>query len=313
MPKSKKSSSTGSRKPTDSCANKKPSATNKVSVTNKPLATDKAPATHKTSGIKKASRAKMVPGTNNISSTPQISGQNSETRSTVELPAEVWDLICDYLYPSQLIRLSKVNSDTRKVVCSRRLWNILFRRFYGDESTVAVLPGFSKAHSTMLLICAISPKICEQCLKHCGTERENLAEMPLPAFAPSQTRSTEKARCLGEPIDFTFEVHLCLDCRKALFQAVPMTVPLEIQKKAMTIEQARKMYPKAGIPERPTPDMKKLDGHFRQGMFLKMARKTLGGDVGVKAAHFTSLENDEYTESRYREYMDLHRELTKTK
>ena len=160
-------------------------------------------------------------------------------------------------------------------------------------------------------MCVLSPVICEQCFKYHGNDYSKLYQMPLPVPAPSQTRCTRTVTYLGEPIDTDFTVRLCLPCRKAFFLIYDEPIPQEIQFEKMTLEGAKKKYPRCRLPAEETSSMIKFNGSYRHGMFLAMARKKRGGDVGVEASSSTAQNYLAKLERRILKYGDLHRELSK--
>ncbi|GJJ67804.1 hypothetical protein EMPS_00150 [Entomortierella parvispora] len=227
-------------------------------------------------------------------------------------PIEVWCEICRYLYPSQLSRLSRACKASRSAVCNMDFWRWLFEKTYPDGKTkLCFLPCVPESQSYMQYMCAISLVICEQCLNYHRHDFSDLAEMPLPVPAPSQTRCTESVKYLGEPIDTGFTARLCLPCRKAFYAVYDEPLPDEVEFEVMSLEMAREKYPYCGLPTEETPTMVKYNGSYRQGMFLEMARKTQGGDVGVGASKSTAQSYPARLRNSIRKYHDLHRALSK--
>ena len=52
------------------------------------------------------------------------------------VPFEVWQHICSFLYPSQLSRMSMVNTTLHKVVDSLPYWSLLFRQVFGPTKAL---------------------------------------------------------------------------------------------------------------------------------------------------------------------------------
>ncbi|KAG0065862.1 hypothetical protein BGZ89_007844 [Linnemannia elongata] len=167
------------------------------------------------------------------------------------VPAEIWERIFSYLYPSQLCRLLMVNKTFETIVSSLPIWRYLF-----TENTVRkrlrFLRDIPESKSYMLYICANSLHICEECGYQHRFGSKNLANLPLPVLVrlseshcssdeeivfsdeeiefpdeqiessdekikslDEETESEENFEYLGSQVNLTWTVRKCCDCRKA--------------------------------------------------------------------------------------------------
>jgi len=159
------------------------------------------------------------------------------------IPMEVWQRVCDYLYPSQLLRFSKVSSRTHQAVCTLPVWSKLFALTHGEKSRLHLLQRIPDSQSYMYFMAAISPKVCEQCFKHCNFQTDRPSTFPLLTVAPTQTRSTKDITYHGEPVDDGFKVRLCVECRRAFFEIKPEPIPKDIIKKTEPLSTLKARYP----------------------------------------------------------------------
>ncbi|GJJ75002.1 hypothetical protein EMPS_07360 [Entomortierella parvispora] len=238
-----------------------------------------------------------------VKTEPLVQNEPTIIRSKPGVPLEVWQRICDYLYPSQLIRLSKVSSLTQHAVCNLPVWSKVFALTHGEKSRLHLLPKLPDSQSYMYYMCAISPKVCEQCFKNCDFETDRPSAFPLPTIAPSQTRCTKDITYHGEPVDKTFTVHLCLECRREFFDIKPEPIPKDIVKKMDSYSNIIARYP--DILEVPSI----RDGVYSNSMnyseviFLTAARVLHGGDVGIIASRQTTEIQQAVTSRRLQQYV----------
>ncbi|OAQ25155.1 hypothetical protein K457DRAFT_129255 [Linnemannia elongata AG-77] len=123
------------------------------------------------------------------------------------VPAEIWERIFSYLYPSQLCRFSMVNKTFETIVSSLPIWRYLF-----TENTfrkrLRFLRGIPESKSYMLYICANSLHICEECGYQHRFGSKNLADLPLPVLvrlSESHCSSDEEIVFSDEEIVFSDE------------------------------------------------------------------------------------------------------------
>lgn len=220
------------------------------------------------------------------------------------IPLEVWQRICDYLYPSQLVRLSKVSSLTHHVVCGLSVWSKIFSLTHGPNSRLHLLPRIPESQSYMLYMVAISPKVCEQCFKMCSIETDRSSTFPLPTVAPSQTRSTKDITYHGEPIDKNFKVCLCVKCRRAYYEVKPEPIPLDMFERRTTYGTIAEKYPHISealpVPSRASTQLVNLI--CNELTYFKAARVLHGGDAGIDAARMTATLQHNMTNLRLEEY-----------
>ncbi|GJJ75064.1 hypothetical protein EMPS_07422 [Entomortierella parvispora] len=184
------------------------------------------------------------------------------------LPLEVWERIFSYLYPSQITRLSKVNKTLHDIVAASSLWSKMFSQAFGPDAVLCTLPAMPESKSYMLYMCAVSTRVCEQCLVHAvpSMVRSELPARPLPVLVPDARlrrlnhpgphqrinkrdslwpggKSQGAPRLFGqriiygEPINTRWTIRLCLPCRQAHYETYPEPIPKGMEHKRVTANQ----------------------------------------------------------------------------
>lgn len=130
---------------------------------------------------------------------------------------------------------------------------------------------------------------------------DRLSKLPLPAIAPSQTRSTKEITYFGEPIDKSFTIRLCLDCRKTIFELKPETILREHRERTASCRDLLKIFPYV----QEVPEIAALAEYDKcyYVYFLKSARALHGGDVGIEAARHSTEAVENMTNDRLEKYM----------
>ncbi|KAF9318405.1 hypothetical protein BGZ91_005170 [Linnemannia elongata] len=98
------------------------------------------------------------------------------------VPAQIWEQIFSYLYPSQLCRLSMVNKAFEIIISSLPIWRYLFTKNVFRKQRLRFLRGIPESKSYMLYMCANSLHICEECGYQERFGSKNLADLPLPVL-----------------------------------------------------------------------------------------------------------------------------------
>ncbi|KAF9951526.1 hypothetical protein BGZ65_005893 [Modicella reniformis] len=204
------------------------------------------------------------------------------------LPVEVWSRIFQYLYPSQLSRVSLVSKTLYDVVDRLDLWLKVYLQGYLEVpvpniDTNILKPDLPKR--LMLYVFARSFSICEQCFRFCDGETPGrLPFMPLPVgerllLTPnvdeSHTRVSESKT----------KIHLCLNCRRAVYEAHPEVAPADVFGFS-TKKELKEMYHLGdksiqGITLRTGGNGEPVK--YFQWEALKRARQLHGGDIGIEA------------------------------
>ncbi|KAF8925968.1 hypothetical protein BGZ47_002947 [Haplosporangium gracile] len=117
------------------------------------------------------------------------------------VPAEIWEQIFSYLYPSQLSRISMVNKNLNSIVSLLGIWSRMFAIAYGPKAHLRPLLGIPKFKSYMRFMCASSFHVCERCFDLTEYNAGNLSKMPLPMPILLPRRSTDATTYLGERFD----------------------------------------------------------------------------------------------------------------
>ncbi|KAG0338837.1 hypothetical protein BG005_003614, partial [Podila minutissima] len=65
------------------------------------------------------------------------------------VPVEIWEQILNYLYPSQLSRISMVNKNFNSIVSLLKVWSRMFTIAHGPKAHLRPLLGIPKSKSYM--------------------------------------------------------------------------------------------------------------------------------------------------------------------
>ncbi|KAG0051110.1 hypothetical protein BGZ83_004095 [Gryganskiella cystojenkinii] len=236
----------------------------------------------------------------------QNSAQQPATRShTIDqrLPVEIWHHVLAFLYPSQIIRLSRVNRMLYAIVASLNSWSRWFFRAHGPETLLYTLPGMPESKSYMLYMCAVSPRICERCFNHSGLGPVNPVMLPLPVHVPvpkgGRARLSSSVDYVGLPMNKSWTIRLCLSCRRKHFEVHEEHVPSGILGGYKTQQDLLKKYAlresdmdalSVGGRNRTRNNLngRRSSGDaqatFSEESALQFARIKYGGNVGIWAA-----------------------------
>ncbi|KAI7832359.1 hypothetical protein BC939DRAFT_435289 [Gamsiella multidivaricata] len=140
------------------------------------------------------------------------------------VPAEVWEKICSYLYPSQLSRLSRASRSLYELVASLKVWHSYYMRLAGTGllNLFRRLPGTPLYKTYMQYIFALSYHICEGCSTFSRPlwNLQDFGAIPLPVLewpdtvdpAKPNNRNIEPDREQCQSV-----IRLCRSCRCKLF------------------------------------------------------------------------------------------------
>lgn len=231
------------------------------------------------------------------------------TEPEERVPPEVWQQIFQFLYPSQLSRVSMVCRTFHDIISKLDIWSEIYAKAHAGKKNHLVggiKPVVGKHHPKdfMLYVCAESLQICELCFSvYGGTDvsKNILASMPLPVQmwrvrAASKNVEFVAYSVKGLPKDWT--IRLCLTCRRNVFAQCPESIP-ETAQKTRPAHELAKMYGYTigevctmyGIGHYP-------DHQCREDTILARGRTKYGGDVGIAAAAQVSSRAIKSMESR---------------
>ncbi|KAK3827846.1 MAG: hypothetical protein J3Q66DRAFT_5588 [Benniella sp.] len=155
--------------------------------------------------------------------------QDIQTTSVEKrLPTEVWERIFQYLYPSQLSRVSMACRTFYDIVADLLIWPEVYAQVHSNDENhvfegIKPVPGKNSNKDFMLRICAESFQICELCLSvYNGTDipKDRLASLPLPVHVWRVRAFMKKATfqplpSKRSPTDWM--IRLCVGCRRNVF------------------------------------------------------------------------------------------------
>ncbi|KAG0200456.1 hypothetical protein BGX33_010986 [Mortierella sp. NVP41] len=137
-----------------------------------------------------------------------------------DLPIEIWFLICDQLYPSQLWTLGQTSRSLRTTTQSHTTWSRIFQENFLEvpvpppQTTAAHAANFRRSVAK-----DISRIICDHCL--------GLGERSEPTwslkFTMRNTLSTQ-----NPAVDKNFNARLCMPCRGIYYFIFPQPVPASV-------------------------------------------------------------------------------------
>ncbi|KAF8926268.1 hypothetical protein EDD21DRAFT_370943 [Dissophora ornata] len=204
-----------------------------------------------------------------------------------KVPFDVWSYIFQYFYPSQLACLSMVCKGFYEIVRDSGLWlkwyTKIHPRFplYTAFRTRPLIPSMDIIQLVMHYLIAESSMICEECLT-LDTMRipprgpTVMTPLPVPAWH-ALASSHDDNNC---------PIRLCLECRRAVYDARPEPVPADIVDFYMAKVLLREKYPIS------RPMIKSIKDRYQAGPStvlyseeeaLAILRRTFGGDVGIRA------------------------------
>ncbi|KAF9934255.1 hypothetical protein BGZ65_003845 [Modicella reniformis] len=168
------------------------------------------------------------------------------------VPIEVWERILQFLYPSQLSRVSMVCRTFYEIVSGLALWSEMFAKVYPNNNNnnnnnnnetllggIKPVSGKNPPKDFMQYICAASFQICEVCYSVYGgsdISKDWLAFFPLPIHVWRVRAAAKNVEFLPftypiRPKDWT--IRLCFSCRKMVFARCPESVPDDARGKSL--------------------------------------------------------------------------------
>ncbi|KAF9427058.1 hypothetical protein BGZ94_005551 [Podila epigama] len=190
------------------------------------------------------------------------------------LPLEIWIQTLSYLYPSQLSRLCQVNKRLFDIVTNLSLWSDIYQTTaFPKKNSLDCLPGMPPSRSNMIVTCAHSFLVCEQCYSFCPPKkggRAQLAAIPLKVTLP-----------WSQPDAIRF----CPPCRVQHFEHCPEPIPANIRGSRRSRSDIRRLY---SLEDNDIRTLTRFGGGWEEITFseeeaLTLARKVYGGDVGIAA------------------------------
>ncbi|KAF9982137.1 hypothetical protein BGZ75_006484 [Mortierella antarctica] len=235
-----------------------------------------------------------------------------KSSSDSRLPTELWKVVCSYLYPSQLARLSRVNRTLNRLVSNMRIWSAYFVQLRGRRSFPFFEHLRNKPNHHMHYIIALSYHICDHCtiLSHPDSPQK-FAAMPLSVLEWPQPKQ-DQADYYPRPGN----VHLCLPCRREHYEVYPEPIPVEVLGRylpkfplknkyfigEMNIKSIkdRRSY-RSEEPGGPTMAYEDPNGsYYSERAVLMNARRVYGGDVGIQAYRDDPFYISELSEEKQR-------------
>ncbi|KAF9122055.1 hypothetical protein BGX30_002235 [Mortierella sp. GBA39] len=145
------------------------------------------------------------------------------------VPPEIWEQIFNYLYPSQLSRVSMVNKNLNVIICSLEVWPRMFYAAHGPKAQLRPLMCIPKAKSSyMMFMCAWSLHVCERCFGLTGYNAGNVYMLPLPISIILPRRSTDAIKYMGDRFDPNWTIRMCLPCRQSHLSDLEEPVPSDV-------------------------------------------------------------------------------------
>lgn len=236
--------------------------------------------------------------------------QRQEHKNTVDkrIPVDVWHHIFQYLYPSQLSRVSQVSKTLYDVVEGMSLWRTIYQKGLHIRPNIGF--GATLPKRLMSFIFACSFCICEQCFRSCDGENAlgRLAAMPLPVplklvlnksdssygelFDRALSNLMDKMKKYDsdhfDPNELELKVRLCMSCRKTVYEKHPEEhIPSRLSGSYLTKKELKDIYHLGdksvqGILSRIGP-ISGLPTRYSEIEALKRARLLYGGSVGLQA------------------------------
>ncbi|KAG0100697.1 hypothetical protein BGZ93_007687 [Podila epicladia] len=159
------------------------------------------------------------------------------------LPCEIINGICNYLFPSQLSRMSRVNQTLHAIVSGHPKWKLIFNiahMFQRLERRSDLNPTGDALPNNIYMqyVCAESALICEQCFVRCCANR-NVYDRPVPTLEipkvpPDAHDSPARA----------WHVRRCPSCRLEHYRAIRshILIPPRIENGYKYKEDLRRLY-----------------------------------------------------------------------
>ncbi|KAK3827852.1 MAG: hypothetical protein J3Q66DRAFT_408947 [Benniella sp.] len=223
-------------------------------------------------------------------------------------PPEIWKLVFQYLFPSQLSRVSMVCHEFYEIVTGLPLWSVIYAMAHPNNKN-HVVGGIKLIQSNyhprdyMLYVCAESLMVCELCFAvndDPEVTRDRLASFPLPVHMWRVRAAFKDVTFLpysvyGQRKDWT--IRLCLRCRRMVFARCPESITFRIAQGYGSEDELVRKYQAEMAAKREVSQPVQPNQHEEN--ILATARLKYGGDVGIAAAgQRTSSEVIKSMESR---------------
>jgi hypothetical protein len=170
------------------------------------------------------------------------------------VPIEVWENIFQYLYPSQLARVSQVSKTFYYIVDGLSLWLKIYTigRLSSPRQDIGF--GVITPKRLMLFVIACSFCICEQCFRFCDGENAlgRLAAMPLPVplWRILWTTSWKYlynniSSLVQQGVDLNVsepKIRLCLSCRRTVNELFPESPPAHVTNRYLSKRELKELY-----------------------------------------------------------------------
>ncbi|KAG0053650.1 hypothetical protein BGZ83_000721 [Gryganskiella cystojenkinii] len=236
------------------------------------------------------------------------------------LPFEIWEHILTFLYPSQIARLSRCSRTMYEIISASIVWSPWFKKAFGPEVILDTLPAMKESKSYMLYMCAVSSRVCEQCLVYAVPSKmvQDRAARPLRVLIPdailarrdrtrrrgngaaassnnsnsNSSSSSNETKSLpvyvGEPMNTTWSIRMCLPCRQVHYLDYTESIPVSMLGQFNTYHHIANTY-QLNVMEvnallsrlQPMDYGRRHDTVFSEEEALRSSRFKYGGDVGL--------------------------------
>jgi len=285
-----------------------------------------------------------------------VPSRNQSRGADKRLPFEIWEHISIFLYPSQIARLTRVSRTLYDLIAASIVWSRWFRTAFGPDVILDTLPATPESTSYMLYMCAVSGRVCEQCMIYSVPSRlvNDRAARPLPVLVPNsilrrrgheqgsamnnksnvttvpnestsngsdntffnnpiQGRSSSsllQVTVVGEPINKTWSIRLCLPCRQIHYLQHPEVVPVHVLGKYRAYQVIHQTYNLTVHEINTLPSRVQLESFgyqstvYSEEAAFKLSRHKHGGEVGIAVFNQPSLMvgQEQRTEDRIDAY-----------
>ncbi|KAI8604182.1 hypothetical protein EDD21DRAFT_366928 [Dissophora ornata] len=221
------------------------------------------------------------------------------------VPVEIWEVVCSYLPPSQLARLSRVSRVMYEVVCGLRLWKDWFDDLV--DNTKIRYDDLAKFHPKdhhpavyMLYLFARSFVLCEEC-RGAYQQRFDAGFMnfPLPVQMEVDDHMIKDTR-----ITMQWTVRLCVKCRRKHYLQHPERAPRGLKGTFYTGDQVQDLFGFGRNRARSIGGLMIMSvgstswTEYPAYAALMKARYEYGGDIGIQ--HLRSKHEDAFEEMNCR-------------
>lgn len=286
--------------------------------------------------------------------------RNQNRGADKRLPFEIWEHILTFLYPSQITRLSRASKTLYDIIGASVIWSRWFRTAFGPDIVLDTLPAIPESHSYMLYMCAVSGRVCEQCLIYSVPSRlvNDRAARPLPVLIPNSVlrrrgreqgdivdnnsnvttvpnddstsnettqdrrsssllrsschdeKKQQRVTVVGEPINKTWSIRLCLPCRQLHYFEHPEPAPVHVLGKYRSYQVIYQSYNLTVHEINTLPSRVQMENFgyqstvYSEEAAFKVSRHKHGGEVGIAVFNQPSLMvgQEQRTEDRIDAY-----------